>query len=63
MEEGVSLTDLRESHRTLLAKRKTSDVVKNEEVIVVHSDDLSRGQWCLGRIEEVITAAREVMGR
>ena len=48
------LTDLKESHRTLLAKRKTSDVVKNGEVVVVHDDNLSRGQWRLGRIEEVI---------
>ena len=47
------LTDLKESHRTLLAKRKTSDV-KNGEVVVVHDDNLSRGQWRLGRIEEVI---------
>ena len=37
-----------------MAKRKTSDVVKNGEVVVVHDDNLSRGQWYLGRIEEVI---------
>ena len=48
------LTDLRESHHTLLTNRKTSDVVKNGEVVVVHNDNLSRGQWHLGRIEEVI---------
>ena len=48
------LTALRESHHTLLAERKTSDVVKNGEVVVVHDDNLSRGQWRQGRIEEVI---------
>ena len=32
------LIDLRESHRTLLAKRKTSDIVQNGEVVVVHDD-------------------------
>ena len=37
------LTDLREAYCTLLAKRKTSDVVKNGEVVVVHDDNLSRG--------------------
>ena len=57
------LTDLRESHRTLLAKRKTSDVVKNGELVVVHDDNLSRGQWRLSRIEEVIKGSdRQVRG-
>ena len=46
------LTAVRESHRTLLAKKKTSDIVKNGEVVVVHDDNLSRGQWRQGRIRK-----------
>ena len=50
------LTELRESHRTLLARRKAPDVVKNGEVVVIHDESLPRGQgqWRLGKIEQVI---------
>ena len=48
------LTELRESHRTLLARRKAADVVKNGEIVVIHDESLPRGQWRLGRIEQVI---------
>ena len=57
------LTDLRKSHCTLLAKRKTSVGIKNGKVVVVHDDNLSRGQWRLDRIEKVIKGSdRQVRG-
>ena len=48
------LTELRESHCTLLARRKASNVVKDGEVVVIHDENLPRGQWRLGRIQQVI---------
>ena len=48
------LTELKESHRTLLARKKTSNVVNDGEVVVIHDESLPRGQWRLGRIEQVI---------
>ena len=39
--------ELRESHHTLLAQR-------NGEVVVIHDKNLPRGQWQLGRIQQVI---------
>ena len=48
------LTELRESHRTLLARRKASNVVKDGEVVVIHDENLPRGQWQFGRIQQVI---------
>lgn len=37
-----------------MARRKASDVVKKGEVVVIHDECLPRGQWRLGRIEQVI---------
>ena len=48
------LAELRESHRTQLARRKADDIVKNGEIVVIHDESLPRGQWRLGKIEQVI---------
>ena len=42
------------AHRTLLARRKAGDIVKNGEIVVIHDESLPRGQWRLGKIEQLI---------
>ena len=37
-----------------MARRKADDIVKNGEIVVIYDESLPRGQWRLGRIEQVI---------
>ena len=49
------LVELRESHRQSNHNHSTQSSIARGDVVVVHDENLPRGFWRLGRVEEVLT--------
>ena len=47
------LTELREYHR-LKAKREGTSFVAENDIVIVHDDNLPRNSWRMGRVEDLI---------
>ena len=47
------LTELREYHR-LKAKREGTSFVAENDIVIVHDDNLPRNSWRMGRVEDLV---------